>query len=167
MNAHAWVYTYPCMCLRMCMCVLWHAYLLHTSFDCLPLLHNPKQLPHTWPHPAQPCRACRKKGVRRGTVFHPCGGQSLWIRQPSLGPSPLGSSAQQAPTSPPEDGGLWNEPPDSRLQRHAFVRGLQGGWGHWWLTPSLCSWTCHARDAELQLKTDTRTTENSHVVSES
>lgn len=44
--------------------------------------------------------------MKKGTVFHPCGGQSLWIRQASLGPSPLGSRAQQAPTTPPEDGGL-------------------------------------------------------------
>lgn len=47
-----------------------------------------------------------KTGMRGGTVFHPCGGQSLWIRQPNLGPSPLGSCAQQAFFSPPEDGGL-------------------------------------------------------------
>lgn len=57
----------------------------------------------TLPIPAGPVA---KTGMRRGTVFHPCGGQSLWIRQPNLGPSPLGSRAQQALFNPPEDGGL-------------------------------------------------------------
>lgn len=149
----------------MCTSLLWHAYLLHTSFNRITLLHTPELLPHTWPRPAQPRRACRKKGMRRGTVFHPCGGQSLWIRQPSLGPSPLGSGAQQAPSSPPRGRRPLKWAP--RLQTpETWLCPVAAG-GHWWLTPSLCLWTCHARDAELQLKTLTRTTENSHVVSES
>lgn len=72
-----------------------------------------------------------KTGMRGGTVFQPCGGQSLWIHQSNLGPSPLGSCAQQAPFSPPEDGGLWNESPDSRPWRHAFVLLQQGGIDDW------------------------------------
>lgn len=73
------------------------------------------------PGPSGPVAKKKKKKMWRGTVFCPHGGQSVWICQPSLGPSPLGCGAQQAPSSPQEDGGLWNEPSDSRLQRRAFV----------------------------------------------
>lgn len=149
-------------CFCVCARVLWHAYLLHTSFDHWPLL---QLLPHTWPHPAQPCRAGRKKGMRRGTVFHPRGGQSLWIGQPSLGPSPPGSGAQQAPLQPPRGRRPLKWAP--RLQTPETCHCLAAAGGHWWLTPPLCLWTCHAREAKLQLKTLARTTENSHVVSES
>lgn len=65
----------------------------------------PPYPPATAPHLTPPCPALQglsQKGMRRGTVFHPGGGQSLWISQPSLGPSPLGSGAQQAPSSPPQ-----------------------------------------------------------------
>lgn len=74
----------------------------------LPLLHTLQATaPHlTWPCPALQGQSQKKRKKRRGTVFYPCGGQSLWIRQPSLGPSPVGSGAQQAPSSPQEDGGL-------------------------------------------------------------
>ena len=111
----------------------------------------PELLPHTWPHPAHPCRACRKKkGMRRGTVFHHCGGQSLRIRQPGLGPSPLGSGAQQAPLQPPIGRRPLKWAP--RLQPPETCLCPVAAGGHWWLTPSLCLWTCHARDAELQLR---------------
>lgn len=124
-----------------CWCVLWHAY---TSF--LPPT-TPRQLAHTWPHPALtgPTEPVAKED-EKGDCFLPHGGQSLWIHQPSLKPSPLGSGAQQAPFSPQEDGGLWNNPPapDSRDMLFVWQR-----WGvHWWLTPSL--WTYHARNVKLQ-----------------
>lgn len=72
--------------------------------------------------------------MRMGTVFHPCGGQSLWIHQPSLRSSTLGSGAQQAPSiplQPPKRQRPLNWPPDSRLQRRAFVWHLWGGIDDW------------------------------------
>lgn len=49
-------------------------------------------------------------GEGRGTVPQPCGGQSLQISQPNLGPFPLGVCAQQAllrqPPAPQDDRGL-------------------------------------------------------------
>lgn len=121
------------MCLYTCTFVVTCLYpprLIHTL---TPPPYAPRQLlPHTWPHPAHPHRARRKKTVpRRGTIFPPCGGQSLWICQSNSGPSSLGSRAQQAHSAPPVDGGLWNELPDSRLWRCAFVRQLQGGIDDW------------------------------------
>lgn len=91
--------------------------------------------PATAPHLTPPCPSpqgpSQKTVPRRGTIFHPCGGQSLWICQPNSEPSSLGSCAQQAHSAPWVDGGLWNEPPDSRLRWRAFVRQLQGGIDVW------------------------------------
>lgn len=98
MRVHGCIHTHACVCVCACMCC-----------D-MPISSTPPPYPPaTAPHLTPPCPALQglsQKGMRRGTVFHPCGGQSLWIRQPSLGPSPMGSGAQQAPSSPPEDGGL-------------------------------------------------------------
>lgn len=88
--------------------------------------------------------------MRRGTVFHPRGGQSMWIRQPSLGPSPLVSGAQQAPSSPPRGRRPLKWAPRLQTPETCLCPVAMGG--HWWLTPSLCLWTCHARVAELQLR---------------
>lgn len=145
LNAHAW--PYPCTCKH-----LWHANLLRTGFDHLPFLHAPQLLPYTWPHPAHLCRASRKKkGMRReGTVFRPCGGQSLQISQANLGPSPPGACAQQALLSPPS--GLRSLKWAPRLQTAETCLCPLATGGHWWLTPSLCLWTRHARDGELHLR---------------
>lgn len=164
MRMHECIHIYACV--YVCACVCCDRPVSSTPpLTAHPLLHTPQLLPHTWPHPTQPCGAfCKKTRMRRGTVFHPCGGQSMWICQGSLGPSSLGSSAQQAPTTPPEDGGLWNEPPDSRLQRHAFVWGLWGSGG-------IDDWLhlCVREHATLEMLnysyTVTRTTETCHVAS--
>lgn len=123
-------------------CVLLHTYLFRNSFNHLPLLH-------TAPHLTLPCPAPQglsQKSMRGVTVFHPCGGQSLWIRQPSLGSFPLGSSAQQALSCHPPPPAFEMSP---QTQDSGHVPLFDGRWGPWWLTLSLCLWTCHARAAEL------------------
>lgn len=107
----------------------------------LPLLHVPPPVNYcptpdpTLPIPAGPVakkKTKKKNSPKQGNHFAPLwGGYSLWICQPNLGPSSLGSCAQQAPSAPPVHGGLWNEPPDSRLWRCAFVQQLQGGIDDW------------------------------------
>lgn len=76
-------------------------------------------------------------GEGRGTVLRPCGGQSLQISQPNLGPFPPGVCAQQAllrrpPRRPPRrPRSLKRAPQDSGLRRRAFVlrpQGQRGGW---------------------------------------
>lgn len=67
--------------------------------------------------------------MRRRTVFHPCGGQSLWIRQPSLGPSPPGSGAQQAPSSPPKRTEAFEMSPQTPDSGDVPLFASCGGWG--------------------------------------
>lgn len=149
-NAHGWVYAYPCKCLCMCTCVLWHAYLLHTSFDHLPLLHTPQLLPHTWPHPAHPCRACRKNRDEKGNRFPPLWGAVTVNSSAQLRAFSSGQSCPAGPLQPPRG---WRPLKwASRLQTPETCLCPAAAGGHWWLTPSLCLWTRHARDAELQLR---------------
>lgn len=131
-----WVYAYTCMCLYVCMSVLWHA--------CLsPNLSLTRVPQGNWPtpDPVLHCLALQsllQKRMRMGAVFHPCGGQSVRIHQPSLGSSTLGSDAQQAPSSPQDKRPLnWSQTPEMCLCL-ASVRG------YWWLTLSLCLWTCQS-----------------------
>lgn len=143
---------HTCMCLYVCMSVLWHACLSpNPSLTLVPRDNRPT------PDPALHCLALQsqlQKRMRMGTVFHPCGGQSVWIHQPSLGSSTLGSGAQQAPSSP-------LQPPLAPKTTEAFelTPGLQtpktclclASVGvYWWLTPSLCLWTCQSRSIALQ-----------------
>lgn len=138
----------------MCTVVLWHAYLLHTSFNHMPLLRTPKA---TALHLTQPCLALRglsqkkkKKDVKGNRFLPPWGAVSvdlsaklkalssgLWCPAGSLQP-PRGRRALKW--------ALRLQTPETRLCMVAVG-------GHWWLTPSLCLWTCHAREAELQRKT--------------
>lgn len=126
-------------------CTLWHAY---TSI--LPPA-PPRQLAHTWPSPALtgPAQPAAKED-EKVDCFLPRGGQSQWIHQPSLRPSPLGSGAQQAPLQPPGSWRPLKQPPNSRLQIQTFV-WQQWKEGVWWLTPSL--WTCRSRKAKLRSNT--------------
>lgn len=129
LSAHMYVFMRVHVCVVTC---------LHPLWPPAPPPYPPAAAPHLTP-PCPALQALSQNRMRRGTVFHHCGGQSLRISQPSLGPSPLGSGAQQAPCSPPVDGGLWNEPPDSRLWRHVFVQWLWRGWGiNDWLHLCVC-----------------------------
>lgn len=115
----------------------------------------PPRPPATALHLTPPCSSLQgqsqKTGMRReGTAFRPCGGQSLQITQANLGPSPPGACAQQALLSPPR--GLRSLKWAPRLQTAETCLCPLAPGGHWWLTPSLCLWTRHARDGELHLR---------------
>lgn len=107
MHMHKCVHTYASVCACAHVCLDMPIFSTPNSSNRPPLLQNPQA---TAPHLTPPCLSLQglsqKTAMRRGTVFHPCGGQSLWIHQPNLGPSPVGSHAQQVLFNSPEDGGL-------------------------------------------------------------
>lgn len=102
------------------------------------------------PGPSGPVAKKKKKDVKGNRFLPPWGAVSvdlsaklkalssgLWCPAGSLQP-PRGRRALKW--------ALRLQTPETRLCMVAVG-------GHWWLTPSLCLWTCHAREAELQRKT--------------
>lgn len=113
----------------------------------------PRLLPYTWPSPARPFGACRKKKKKdvKGNRFLPPWGAVSVDLSAKLRALFSGLWCPAGPLQPPRGRralkwALRLQTPETRLCMVAVG-------GHWWLTPSLCLWTCHAREAELQRKT--------------
>ncbi len=128
----------------------------------------PPYPPATAPHLTPPCPAPQglsQKKDEKGNRFPPLWGAVTVDPSAQLRALSSGQWCPAGPLQPPRGRRPLKWAP--RLQTPETCLCPAAAGGHWWLTPSLCLWTCHARDAELQLKTLARTTENSHVVSES